>query len=59
MSENRMPRRMFGTKRDKVRRDWIRLHSEELYNSYSSADIIREIKSDMMRLAGHVARAGR
>jgi hypothetical protein len=31
------------------------LHSEELYNLYSSPDIARMIKSRRMRLAGRVA----
>jgi hypothetical protein len=34
------------------------LHSGELHNFYSSADIIRQIKSRRMRWAGHVARMG-
>jgi hypothetical protein len=34
------------------------LHSEELHNSYSSPDIIRQVKSRRMRWAGHVARMG-
>jgi hypothetical protein len=32
------------------------LHNGELHNFYSSADIIRQIKSRRMRWAGHVAR---
>jgi hypothetical protein len=35
------------------------LHSGELDNLYSSADIIRQIKSRRMRWAGHVARMGK
>jgi hypothetical protein len=34
------------------------LHNEELHNLYSSADIIRQIKSRRMRWAGHVACMG-
>jgi hypothetical protein len=34
------------------------LHNRELYNLYSSPDIIRQIKSRRMRWAGHVARMG-
>jgi hypothetical protein len=34
------------------------MHSGELYNSYSSPDIIRQIKSMRMRWARHVARMG-
>jgi acyl-coenzyme A synthetase/AMP-(fatty) acid ligase len=40
-------------------REWRRLHNEELYNLYSSPNIIRVIKSRGMRWAGHVARKGR
>jgi hypothetical protein len=34
------------------------LYSGELHNLYSSADIIRQIKSRRMRWAGHLARMG-
>jgi hypothetical protein len=49
-------RRIFGPKRDDVTGDWRKLHNEELYNLYSSPNIIRMIKSRRMRWAGHVAR---
>jgi acyl-coenzyme A synthetase/AMP-(fatty) acid ligase len=55
---NRVLRRIFGPKRDKVTRGWRKLHSEELHNLYSSPTIIRMMKSSRMRLAGHVARIG-
>jgi hypothetical protein len=56
--ENRVLRRIFGTKRDEVTGDWRKLHNEELHNLYSSLNIIRMIKSRRMRMAGHVARMG-
>jgi hypothetical protein len=56
--ENRVLRRIFGPKRDKVTGEWRKLHSEELHNLYSSPDIIRQNKSRRMRRAGHVARMG-
>jgi hypothetical protein len=54
--ENRVLRRIFGLKRNEVMGHWRKLHNEELYNLYSSPNIIRMIKSRRMRLAGHVAR---
>jgi hypothetical protein len=30
--ENRVPRRIFGPKRDDVTGDWRKLHNEELHN---------------------------
>jgi hypothetical protein len=56
--ENRVLRRIFGPKSDKVTGEWMKLHSEELHNLYSFPDIIRQIKSRRMRWAGHVARMG-
>jgi hypothetical protein len=56
--ENIVLRRIFGPKRDEVTGEWRKLHSEELHNLYSSADIIRQVKSRRMRWAGHVARMG-
>jgi hypothetical protein len=56
--ENRVLRRIFGPKRDEVTGEWRKLHNEELHISYSSSDIIRQIKSRIMRWAGHVARMG-
>jgi hypothetical protein len=56
--KNRVLRRIFGPKRDKVTGEWRKLHSEELRNLYSSPHIIRQVKSRRMRWAGHVARVG-
>jgi hypothetical protein len=58
MFENRVLRRIFGSKRGEVTEEWRKLHNEELHNLYSSPNIIRMIKSRSMRLAGHVARMG-
>jgi hypothetical protein len=41
---NRMLRRIFGLKRDKMMRQWRKLHTEELRDLYSSPNIIRIIK---------------
>jgi hypothetical protein len=56
--ENSVPGRMFGPKRDEVPGEWRKLHSEELRILYSSASIIRQIKSRRMRWVVHVARMG-
>jgi hypothetical protein len=56
--ENRVLRRIFGSKRDEVTGEWSKLHNEELHNLYSSPDIIREVKSRQKRLAGYVACMG-
>jgi hypothetical protein len=56
--ENRMPRRIFGPKRDDVPGKWRKLHNEELNDLYSSSNIVRVIKSRRMRWAGYVARRG-
>jgi hypothetical protein len=56
--ENRVVRRIFGSKRDEVTGEWRKLHTEELHNLYSSPDIIRQVKSRRRGWAGHVARMG-
>ena len=44
-------------RRDEVTGEWRKLHNEEVNNLYSSPNIIRVIKFERMRWAGHVARA--
>ena len=56
--ENRVLRRVFGPKRDKVTGEWRKLHTEELSDRYSLPNIVRVVKSRRMRWAGHVARMG-
>jgi len=56
--ENRVLRRIFGSKKDEVTGKWRKLHNEELNDLYCSFDILRMIKSIRMRWAGHVARMG-
>jgi hypothetical protein len=53
--ENKVLRKVFGPKRDEVRGEWRRLHSEELNNLYSSPNITRMIIPRIMRWAGYVA----
>jgi hypothetical protein len=56
--ENRVLRRVFGTKRDEVTGEWRKLHNEELNDLYSLTYIVRVVKSRRMRKAGHVVRMG-
>jgi hypothetical protein len=45
MFENRVLRRIFGPKRDKVTGKCKKLHNEELHDLYSSPNIVRVIES--------------
>ena len=55
---NRVLRRIFGPKRDKVTVEWRKLHNEELNDLYSSPSIVQMLKSRRMSWAGHVVRVG-
>ena len=57
MFENRVLRRVFGSKRDDVTGEWRKLHNE-LRDLYSLPNIVRVVKLRRMRWAGHVARMG-
>ena len=59
MCENRVLRRIFGPKRDKITGEWRKLQNEELNDLYSTQNIVRVIKSRRMRWAGHVACMGK
>jgi hypothetical protein len=56
--ENRVLRRIFGSKMDEVTGEWRKLHNEELNGLYSLPNIVRVIKSRRLRWAGHVTRMG-
>jgi hypothetical protein len=56
--EIRVPRRIFGPKRDEVTGAWRKLHNEELNGLYSLPNNVRVIKSRKLRWAEHVAHMG-
>jgi hypothetical protein len=49
VSEDRVLRRIFGTKRDEVTGEWICLHNEVLNDLCTLSNIFRVIKSIRMR----------
>jgi hypothetical protein len=53
--ENRVLRRIFGSKKDEVMGGRRRLHNKELCDLCSSPSIIRRIKSKRIRWVGLVA----
>ena len=55
---NRVLRKIFGPKRDKVTRKWRILHNEEIDVLYSSLNTVRVIKSRRVRWAEHVVCMG-
>jgi hypothetical protein len=56
--ENRVLRKISGTKREEVVAGWRTLHNEEPRNFYASPNVIKIMKSREMRWAGQVARIG-
>ena len=57
-TENRVLRRIFWPNRNEVTGGWIKLHNEELNDTFCSPNIVRVTKSRRMRCLGHVARWG-
>ena len=56
--ENKVLRKIYGPKRDEMTGEWRRLHNEELHGLYDSPDVVRIMKSQRLRWAGHVAWMG-
>jgi hypothetical protein len=56
--ENRVLRKIFWPKRDEVKGVWRQLHNKKLNELYCSPNIVRVIKSRIMRWAWHVAGKG-
>jgi hypothetical protein len=54
--ENRVLRKLFGSKTDEVQGQWRRLHDEKLHGLCSLPDIIRLIKPKRRREPGNVAK---
>ena len=57
--ENGVLRRIFGPRRDEVTGELRKPYNEELNDLYYSPNIVRVIKSRIMRWTGYVARMGR
>ena len=58
VSENRVLRRIFGPKRNEVKREWRKQNNEELNDLHCSSNIIWKIKSRKMIRTTYVACMG-
>ena len=56
MFENKVLKKIFGAKREKIAGEWRKLHNVELHALYSSPKIIRDLKSRRLRWTVHVGR---
>ena len=56
MFENKILRKIFASKRNEIPGEWRKLHNVELHALYSSPNMIRNLKSRLLRWAGHVTR---
>ena len=53
--ENKVLRKIFGAKGDKITGEGRKLNNAELHALHSTPNIIRSLKSRLLRWAGHVA----
>jgi hypothetical protein len=51
--ENRVLRRIFGPKRDKVTGEWRKLYNEELNDLFCSPNTVQVMKSRRMRCSAY------
>jgi hypothetical protein len=56
--ENRMLGKIFGLERDEVNRERRRLYNKEIYDLYSSPNVIWVTNTRRMGRAGHIAHMG-
>ena len=56
MFKNKVLRKIFGTKKGKIKGEWRKLPNAELHALYSLPNIIRSLKSRLLRWAGQIAR---
>jgi hypothetical protein len=59
MKTNEVGSSIFGPKREEVMGERRKLHNEELNGLYTLPNIVRVIKSRILRWVGHVARMGK
>ena len=52
--DNKVLRKIFGAKRDKITGEWSKLHNVELHALNSSPNIIRNLKLRRLRWERHV-----
>jgi hypothetical protein len=58
VSESRVLRKIYGSKKDEATGEWRIVYNEKLYALYSSPNISPVIKSSIFRWSGHVERMG-